>query len=67
MSQKDRRADRHDPETHRGVSVRLPQGDFDGLESARKAQGISRRQAIITAIREWIDRHGPDPSPESEK
>jgi hypothetical protein len=52
-----RTGDRH---TAKDVSARLAPDDFEALEAARKAQGISRRQAVITAIREWVSRHDPE-------
>ena len=57
-----RPGDRHDPEAQKNVSARIDRADFDQLETARKAQGISRRQAVITAIREWAGRHDSDAS-----
>ena len=54
----DRKADRHVPGKQTGVSIRLDNPDFARLEATRSKLGIcSRRQAIITAIREWADRH----------
>lgn len=53
----DRKADRHSPERQVPVSARLDRGDFDLLEHHRKALGISRRQAIINALRAWLDKH----------
>lgn len=56
----DRKADRHAPGSQVPVSARLDKADFDALEATRGRLGIrSRRQAIITAIREWLDRHEP--------
>ncbi len=49
----DRKTDRHQPGRQYPVSLRLDKGDYDALETRRAALGISRRQAIIAAIREW--------------
>jgi len=49
----DRKADRHQPGRQYPVSLRLDKGDYDTLETRRDVLGISRRQAIIAAIREW--------------
>lgn len=62
---KDRRADRHITGNQTGVYTRLDNPDLDRLEATRERLGIkSRRQAIITAIREWLDCNDP---PESEE
>ena len=53
MSPADRKTDRHQPGRQYPVSLRLDKGDYDALETRRTTLGISRRQAIITAIREW--------------
>lgn len=50
----DRRADRHAPGAQVPVSARLDKADFDALEHCRGTLGLSRRQAIIRAIREWL-------------
>ena len=40
------------------ISTRLDQGDFDRLETTWRAVKMpSRRQAIIAALREWLDRN----------
>jgi hypothetical protein len=49
----DRKADRHNPEHWHPVSARLDDEDFTRLEDHRKTLGLSRRQAIIKAIRQW--------------
>jgi metal-responsive CopG/Arc/MetJ family transcriptional regulator len=59
-----RSADRHNPDKQTGVYARLDNADVDRLDVVRAKLGIhSRRQAIITAIREFLDRHenGEDP------
>lgn len=56
----DRKADRH-PDTQTGVYARLDNADLERLDATRGRLGIrSRRQAVITAIREWLDRHNHD-------
>jgi hypothetical protein len=55
---KDRSADRHDTGNQVGVAARLDRADFDRLDRLWPALGLpSRRQAIIRAIREFIDRN----------
>lgn len=49
----DRKADRHTG-AQVPVSARLDRPDYDHLEDRRKALGISRRAAIIRAIRDWL-------------
>ena len=50
--------DRHNPEKETGVYARLANADVGRLDVTREKLGIpSRRQAIITAIREWLDRN----------
>lgn len=65
---KDRSADRH-TDNQTGVYTRLDNTDLHRLDATRKKLGIkSRRQAIITAIREWVARNEPETiSPESEE
>ena len=48
-----RQADRHYRSPQVPVGARLDKDDFDALETRRKEIGISRRQAIIAAIRRW--------------
>jgi hypothetical protein len=58
VTAKDRSADRHDPDTQVQVGARIDRSDYDRLEGVRVALGLSsRRQAIIRAIREFIDRN----------
>lgn len=58
MTAKDRSADRHDPENQVQIAARLDRDDYDRLERVRVTLGLpSRRQAVIRAIREFIDRH----------
>lgn len=53
----DRRADRHARGSQTSLSARLDWDDFYRLEAVCKKLGLSRRQAIVTAIREWLDRN----------
>ena len=60
----DHSTDRHNPEKETGVYARLANTDVARLDTIREKFGIrSRRQAVITAIREWLDRNenGEDP------
>lgn len=58
MTGNDLSADRHDPESQVQVGARLDRADFERLERVTTALGLkSRRQAIIRAIREFIERH----------
>ena len=59
----DRSADRHDRNNQTGVSCRLTLDDFHRFEAVCKKLGLSRRQAIITAIREFLDRHENEADP----
>ena len=65
MSPKDRSKDRHDMTRRTDVSVRLNNPDLERLDAAWRRAGIpSRRQAINTAIREWVARNnGEEPKP----
>lgn len=51
-------ADRHYRSEQVPVGIRLDKGDFDALETRRKALGITRRKAIIAAIRRWTGETG---------
>jgi hypothetical protein len=53
-------ADRHYRSDQVPVGARLDKPDYDGLEAARQIAGLTRRQAIITAIREWVAKHAPE-------
>ena len=58
MSPRDRSADRHSKTRQTDVSVRLNNPDLERLEATWRAVRMpSRRQAIIAAIREWLDRN----------
>lgn len=62
MTAKDRSADRHDGSSQVQVGARLDRDDYDRLERLRLRLGLpSRRQAIIRAIREFIDRNEGTP------
>jgi hypothetical protein len=56
------------PDLHKQkpVGARLDDKDFERLERVRKHLRMPRRQAIITALREWLDRNETT-SPESEE
>jgi hypothetical protein len=56
VSPADRSADRHAPGRQVPVSARLDKDDYELLEHRRTALGISRRQAIIRAIRDWLNQ-----------
>jgi hypothetical protein len=56
----DRRRDRHISDKQTGISARLDNPDFGRLEAVRTRRGISRRKAIIEAIRDWVARHESD-------
>jgi metal-responsive CopG/Arc/MetJ family transcriptional regulator len=61
---KDRRADRH-TSNQTGVYTRLDNPDLHRLDETRERLGIkSRRKAIITALREWLDRNENSEDPE---
>ena len=60
----DRSEDRHVPGRQISISARLNKDEFNRLEATWKTIGMpSRRQAIIRAVREFLDRHenGEDP------
>lgn len=48
-----KQADRHYRGDQVPVGARLDKADYDPFEAARKAAGLTRRQAIIAAIRDW--------------
>lgn len=61
MTAKDRGADRHDGDNQVQVGARIDREDFERLERVRLALGLpARRQAIIRAIREFIERNEND-------
>ena len=63
MTGKDRSADRHDGDSQVQVGARIDREDFERLERVRVALGIqARRQVIIRAIREFIERNESDNS-----
>ena len=53
----DRSADRHPPGRQPNISARLDRPDYDRLEGHHKRTGVPKRQIIIHAIREFLDRH----------
>ena len=53
-------ADRHDPDKQVSVGIRIPRNDYDRLERRRGMLGLSRRQALIAAIRDWLDAPAED-------
>lgn len=58
MTGKDRSADRHDGGTQVQIAARIDRGDFERLERLWPALGLpSRRQAVIRALREFIERN----------
>jgi hypothetical protein len=58
VSPKDRKADRHIPGRLVPLGVaRIDRETFDRLDARHKALGMTRRAAVITAIREWLDRN----------
>lgn len=58
MTGKDRSADRHTSDSQVQIAARIDRDDYDRLERLWPGLGFpSRRQAIIHAIREFIDRN----------
>lgn len=55
-----KQADRHYRSDQVPVGARIDKPDYDRLETARKRLDISRRQAVIAAIRDWLDRNEPE-------
>jgi metal-responsive CopG/Arc/MetJ family transcriptional regulator len=65
VTRKSRSEDRHVPGRQISISARLNKDEFDRLEAVWRAIGMpSRRQAIITAIREFLDRHENEEDPQ---
>lgn len=65
MTTRDRSKDRHVPGRQISISARLDKDEFDRLEATWRAIGMpSRRQAIIIAVREFLDRHENSEDPE---
>jgi hypothetical protein len=65
---KDRSTDRH-PDTQTNLSARLPnEPDIRRFDEACAKLGLSsRRQGVITAIRDWIDKHVPETTQTTEE